>query len=101
MAVTTDLSGRVAIVTGSATGLGASIAKRLAEAGSTVIINYSRSSKEAEATADECRAFGVGDLLDCFGNFLGRKGHCVRRQGEPIKPFGIPLPHQLRVDLMP
>ena len=57
MSISTDLSGRVAIVTGSATGLGASIAKRLAEAGANVVINYSRSSTEAEATADECRAF--------------------------------------------
>ncbi|MAI89764.1 SDR family NAD(P)-dependent oxidoreductase [Ponticaulis sp.] len=59
MALTTDLSGRVAIVTGSATGLGASIAKRLAEAGASVVINYSRSSTEAEQTADEIRALGA------------------------------------------
>ncbi len=59
MSISTDLSGRVAIVTGSATGLGASIAKRLAQAGANVVINYSRSSTEAEATADECRTFGV------------------------------------------
>jgi 3-oxoacyl-[acyl-carrier protein] reductase len=59
MALVTDLSGRVAIVTGSATGLGASFALKLAEAGASVIINYSRSAKEAEATADLCRAKGA------------------------------------------
>ena len=74
MAITIDLSGRIALVTGSATGLGASLATRLAEAGATVILNYSRSAKEAEETADICRGFGaqvqvvqadVSDEADC------------------------------------
>ncbi|MFC6197346.1 SDR family NAD(P)-dependent oxidoreductase [Ponticaulis profundi] len=74
MAITIDLSGRVALVTGSATGLGASLALKLAQAGAHVILNYSRSAKEAEATADECRALGaqvqvvqadVGEDADC------------------------------------
>lgn len=54
-----DLSGRQAVVTGSATGLGASIAVKLAEAGASVILNYSRSAKEAEETADLCRSHGA------------------------------------------
>ena len=54
-----DLSGRLALVTGSATGLGASIATKLAERGADVIVNYSRSAKEAEETADLCRGHGA------------------------------------------
>ncbi|MEQ6247250.1 SDR family NAD(P)-dependent oxidoreductase [Sulfitobacter sp. HNIBRBA3233] len=54
----TDLDGRIALVTGSATGLGRSIAVKLAERGADVIINYSRSSAEAEEAADLCRAAG-------------------------------------------
>lgn len=54
-----ELEGRVALVTGSATGLGRSIALKLAERGADVIINYSRSSAEAEETSDLCRAAGV------------------------------------------
>lgn len=59
MPIVTDLSGRLALVTGSATGLGASFAHLLAEAGASLIINYSRSAKEAEQTADECRTLGA------------------------------------------
>lgn len=53
-----DLEGRIALVTGSATGLGRSIAVKLAERGADVIINYSRSASEAEEAADLCRAAG-------------------------------------------
>ncbi len=53
-----DLEGRIALVTGSATGLGRSIAVKLAERGADVIINYSRSSAEAEEAADLCRTAG-------------------------------------------
>jgi len=53
-----DLEGRIALVTGSATGLGRSIAVKLAERGADVIINYTRSATEAEEAADLCRAAG-------------------------------------------
>ena len=53
-----DLDGRIALVTGSATGLGRSIAVKLAERGADVIINYSRSATEAEEAADLCRTAG-------------------------------------------
>lgn len=55
----TDLQGRRALVTGSATGLGRSIAVKLAERGADVIINYARSAAEAEEAADLCRAAGA------------------------------------------
>ena len=54
-----DLDGRIALVTGSATGLGRSMAVKLAERGAEVIINYSRSADEAEETADLCRSAGA------------------------------------------
>ncbi|HVJ54929.1 MAG TPA: SDR family oxidoreductase [Aliidongia sp.] len=54
---------KVAIVTGSATGIGAAVALRLAGKGVNVVINYSRSVGEAEATAEACRALGVEALL--------------------------------------
>jgi 3-oxoacyl-[acyl-carrier protein] reductase len=58
MTTVRDLEGRQAIVTGSATGLGRSIALRLAERGASVIVNCSRSLAEGEATADACRQAG-------------------------------------------
>jgi 3-oxoacyl-[acyl-carrier protein] reductase len=50
---------KVAIVTGSATGVGAAAAIMLAEHGCNVVINYTRSKDEAEETAQICRDKGV------------------------------------------
>ena len=50
MANMKDLDGRKALVTGSATGLGRSIALKLAERGADVIINCTRSVADAEQT---------------------------------------------------
>lgn len=54
-----DLEGRVALVTGSGTGLGRSMVEKLSQRGADVIINYTRSATEAEEAADACRAHGV------------------------------------------
>src|ERR1700747_1403221 len=51
--------GLCAIVTGSASGLGAATASILANGGARVVINYSSSHKEAEQTADLCRSAGA------------------------------------------
>lgn len=53
----------VAIVSGSATGIGAACARHLAAAGLNVAINYTKSAQEAEATAEACRALGVEALV--------------------------------------
>jgi len=52
-----------AIVSGSATGIGAACARHLAAAGLNVAINYTKSAAEAEATAEACRALGVEALV--------------------------------------
>lgn len=54
-----DLAGRKALVTGSATGLGRSIALKLAERGADVIINCTRSVQDAERTVADCNAAGA------------------------------------------
>jgi len=48
-----DLGGRVAIVTGGGTGLGAEICRRLVAAGARVGVNYSRSAGAAENLVSE------------------------------------------------
>lgn len=58
-----SLKDKVSIVTGSATGLGAAVALGLAERGSHVVINYTKSEKEARETLAECEAKGVEALL--------------------------------------
>jgi len=54
-----DLAGKVAIVTGGGTGIGKAISEALAAAGTHVVVNYSRSEADAEATARELRDRGV------------------------------------------
>ncbi len=55
--------GKTAIVTGSAAGIGAATAERLAARGVRVVVNYSKSADAAEEVAAQCRAHGVEALL--------------------------------------
>ncbi|HIN77664.1 MAG TPA: SDR family NAD(P)-dependent oxidoreductase, partial [Gemmatimonadetes bacterium] len=65
-----DLTGKVAIITGSSKGIGRAIAKHLAGAGASVAVN-SRSMTEAQAVSDRIGngaigvAADVGDPLEC------------------------------------
>lgn len=57
-----------AIVTGSASGLGAATAEILARSGARLVINYSSSQKEAEDTAELCRKAGAAEVLVAQGD---------------------------------
>jgi 3-oxoacyl-[acyl-carrier protein] reductase len=54
---------RVALVTGSATGIGRAAAWRLAERGFAVTVNYSKSKADAEETAEGIRSRGARALV--------------------------------------
>jgi 3-oxoacyl-[acyl-carrier protein] reductase len=56
--MTIPLTGRVALVTGASRGIGAAIARALAEAGADVAINYRDRATEAESVAAQITAVG-------------------------------------------
>ena len=53
-----DLTGKTAIITGASRGIGAEIAKRFAEAGAKIVVNYSGSQQKAEAVVEMIKENG-------------------------------------------
>jgi NAD(P)-dependent dehydrogenase (short-subunit alcohol dehydrogenase family) len=64
-ALSGNLAGKVALVTGASRGIGAATARELARAGAHVIIHYGQAAQEAEALAAEIR--GNGGKADIAG----------------------------------
>lgn len=54
---------KIALITGGGTGVGAATALMLASRGYDLLINYSRSADEADASAAACRAAGADALV--------------------------------------
>ncbi len=80
------LQGTVAIVTGSATGVGAACVKRLAGKGARVVINYTRSQDEALQVQRACEELGVDTLL-CQAN-IADDLDCHRMVDATMKRWG-------------
>jgi NAD(P)-dependent dehydrogenase (short-subunit alcohol dehydrogenase family) len=81
-----DFDGKIVLVTGGGTGLGAALALGAAKRGAkAVIVNYRSSAAEAEAVADSIRAAGAeavlvqGDVTD---------DAACRAIAEKAKPYG-------------
>jgi 3-oxoacyl-[acyl-carrier protein] reductase len=77
---------KAALITGSATGVGAATALALTRRGWNVTINYSRSKKEAEESAAACRAAGA-DALVCQAD-VANDADCRRMVEETVARFG-------------
>jgi 3-oxoacyl-[acyl-carrier protein] reductase len=67
----TDFTDKVAIVTGSATGLGAATALKLASGGARLILNYSKSQSECDGTAHACALAGSPEVRIQQGDVSG------------------------------
>ena len=77
---------KVAIVTGSATGVGAATAVLLAEKGCNVVINYTRSKEEAMATAQLVEQHNVECIV--FKADVSNDDECKSMVEATIKKWG-------------
>jgi 3-oxoacyl-[acyl-carrier protein] reductase len=77
---------RVAIITGSSRGVGAATARLLAEKRYHVVINYTKSEKEARDVQAACEALGAETLL-CRAN-VSEDEDCRRIASETVAKWG-------------
>jgi 3-oxoacyl-[acyl-carrier protein] reductase len=80
------LSGKVAVVTGASKGIGAAIARQLADEGASVVVNYSSSKAGAEKVASDITAKG-GTAIAVQAN-VANKADIDRLFSETKKAFG-------------
>jgi ketoreductase RED2 len=78
-----EFTGKVAIVTGSSSGIGEAIARRLGELGATVVINSASSVESGTAVA---RSIGNGAVY--MQSDISKKDHCERLINDTIVKFG-------------
>jgi 3-oxoacyl-[acyl-carrier protein] reductase len=83
---TKKLTGKVAIVTGASKGIGAAIAKHLADEGAAVVVNYSSSKEGADRVVAEVSRNG-GKAIAVQAN-VAKRAEVERLFAEAKKAFG-------------
>ena len=78
----------IAIVTGGSRGIGASIARRLAQAGHDIVVNCASSVEKAEKVAEECRALGVNAVAMQWD--VSDHAACEKALAEIKEKMGVP-----------
>lgn len=79
------LNGKVAIVTGSSSGIGRAIAERLAEQGAIVVVNYARSVEKAQRVVAGIQA--KGGKAVAVGADMSQVAEARRLVMEALKQF--------------
>ena len=82
----TDLTGKTALVTGAARGIGRAIALRYAALGANVVVNYAGSEEAATVTTAEAR--GLGAEAIAVKADVSRPAEVERLFAEAIQRFG-------------
>jgi 3-oxoacyl-[acyl-carrier protein] reductase len=80
------LQGNVAVVTGASKGIGASIAKALADEGASVVVNYSSSKQDADRVVADITGRG-GKAVAVQGN-VSKQADIERLFSETKKAYG-------------
>ncbi len=80
------LKGQKALVTGGSTGIGKAVALALGEAGADVMINYFAGEAEAQAVADQIKAFGV--KANIFQADVSKENEVIALFKETCSKFG-------------
>ncbi|MAG36440.1 MAG: 3-ketoacyl-ACP reductase, partial [Dehalococcoidia bacterium] len=83
---TPRLDGKVALVTGSATGIGRETVLAFAREGANTVVNYSRSKAEARQTQRDVEGLGVRTLL-CRADVADETA-VLDMVGQTVEAFG-------------
>ena len=78
---------KIAVVTGSSRSIGAAIAKRLAQDGASVVINYASNEAAAKGVADEINAIRSGAAVIVKAD-VSTVESCKYLLDETLKAFG-------------
>ena len=85
----TELTGKRALVTGSKSGIGFAIAKRLVQAGAEIILHARNDSSEVEAAKIKLAKLANEDISTVFGDFSDPNSCCslfeaIKKETKPI-----------------